>query len=73
MSAHERPSLRSPLGLVALGLGLLIYTFGVLHIGDYVAEWGLIAETLYYALAGVLWVPPAVKLVRWMMAGHSQK
>lgn len=54
-------------GSVGLVLGLLVYVFFALAIGDVVAAskpgW---VQFVYFAVAGLAWVFPAGLLVRWM-------
>ncbi|TBW34631.1 DUF2842 domain-containing protein [Siculibacillus lacustris] len=60
-------ALRRFLGSVVLVIGLSVYVFFALAIGDVVAAskpaW---VQLLYFLIAGLAWVPPAGLLVRWM-------
>jgi len=66
MPVDERPANRSATGMFAFLAGLVAYCFLVAAIGDFVAPLGLFAETLYYGVAGVVWIFPAIRLIRWM-------
>ncbi len=62
-----RPGARRAIVLPVLLLGLAIYAIAVVTLADYLPDhWAV--EAIYFALAGVLWVWPAVRLVRWMHA-----
>lgn len=61
--------LRRFVGSVALILLLVVYVFFALAIGDVVVAtkpgW---VQFAYFVVAGLLWVPPAGLLVKWMYA-----
>jgi DNA-directed RNA polymerase specialized sigma24 family protein len=58
--------LRILFGTLALILGLALYALAVAALGDrFLAQHG-VAETLFYALAGIAWIWPAARLTRWM-------
>lgn len=62
-----RPGARRAIALPALLLGLAIYAVAVVTLADHVpGHWAI--EALYYIVAGLLWVWPAGRLVRWMHA-----
>lgn len=59
--------LRRFVGALALVVSLGIYVFFALAIGDVIAAskpgW---VHFVYFVIAGLLWVPPAGLLIRWM-------
>lgn len=68
---RTRPSPRSLIGIIGFILGLTLYALLASVLSDLVAPFGLVAEVFYYALAGTLWIFPALRLIRWMNAGYS--
>ncbi len=55
---------RTPLaGLAILG-GLAVYIALAVTLADIVPDHALV-EALYYLLAGLLWIPPAVSVIGW--------
>ncbi len=70
MPTDDKPALRSATGMLALIVGLALYCFLVAGLGDFVAPFGLFAEVVYYLAAGIVWIFPAIRLIRWMNAGE---
>jgi len=67
----ERPSSRSFFGMLAMVFGLGVYVFAAAALGEYFIEWHIALQSVYYMIAGLLWVYIAVKLLRWMAAGYN--
>jgi hypothetical protein len=67
MSQNSRPTTRALLGTMLLVVFLLIYVLLAMVLAAAVLPTGNgVAEFLYYAAAGLLWVPPAAVIIRWM-------
>lgn len=62
----EKPSSRSLIGMMAMIFGLILYAFLAAGIGDFLAGWPIIIQSLYYLVAGLLWIIPAKKIIYWM-------
>tara|TARA_R110002096_G_scaffold292243_4_gene486728 strand:+ start:822 stop:1037 length:216 start_codon:yes stop_codon:yes gene_type:complete len=69
---QERPSSRSLIGMLGMILGLSAYAFGAAAIGDMISHWPLAITSVYYLIAGIAWLYPAIKILRWMAAGHHK-
>lgn len=65
------PRLKKLIGLGALLPGLAIYLVAAAAIGERVPDHALV-KLLYYAAAGLAWVLPVRRLMRWMNAASSQ-
>ena len=58
---------RKFIGAVALVALILFYCLAAMRFAvAYVLDMHGIVQGLYFALAGVLWLPPAMLLIRWM-------
>ncbi len=58
---------RKALGTIATVAFLIVYCLVAMAIGGEIAIGrGIGLELLFYAVAGVLWVPVVMALVRWM-------
>jgi hypothetical protein len=57
---------RKLLGLAALLVGLFIYAMLAMRLAVAVLPDNLAVQTIYYLIAGVLWVVPTVPFVRWL-------
>lgn len=61
------PRSRKAVGLVALLTALMIYAGAVVALADLVPDHWLV-DLLFFTVAGLLWVFPAARLIRWMQA-----
>ncbi len=62
----DKPSSRSAIGMLALIFGLMAYAFLAAGIGGMMSDWSVAIQTIYYLVAGLLWIWPAKKLIYWM-------
>ena len=60
--------------LVAVGMvpGLVIYLGLVMQIADFVTDKHIVVDFLFYAVAGLAWIPLAGKVVSWLARHESQ-
>lgn len=66
-SMPQRPTTRALIGTMALVLFLTVYVLlATVVAGQVLPSAGRIAEFLYYAIAGLAWVPVAGLIIRWM-------
>jgi hypothetical protein len=62
-----RQRTRKAIGTFATVLFLIVYSLVAMAIGGQVAVGhGLAIELPFYAMAGVLWIPVVMILIRWM-------
>ena len=59
--------------IVAIGMVpvLIIYLGLVMRIGDYVTDRNILIDFLFYAFAGLAWIPFAGKVVSWLAKHES--
>ncbi|WP_420564503.1 DUF2842 domain-containing protein [Thalassobaculum sp.] len=55
---------RSPLAGLVIIAGLVLYVIAVVTLADFVPD-HVLAETLYYVVAGIVWIWPAVSVIGW--------
>lgn len=55
---------RSPLAGLAIIVGLAVYVVAVVTLADFVPN-HVLAETVYYLVAGIAWIWPAVSVIGW--------
>ena len=60
--------------IVAVGMvpALVIYLGLVLQIADFVTDIHIVFDFLFYAAAGLLWIPLAGKVVGWLATHESR-
>ena len=69
MTPHQ-PSWRKPAGIFAI-LGLIaIWAALVASLAPTVGEWPVLAQALFYLVAGIVWILPLKPLLLWMETGR---
>ena len=60
--------------LVAVGMvtALVIYLGLVMQIADFVTDIHIVVDFLFYAVAGLVWIPLAGKVVGWLATHESR-
>ena len=59
---------RKLVGTIILLITLPIYLLIAMAVGaNHFADAHVVVQTVYFLIAGLLWVPPAALLVRWMV------
>lgn len=67
---RDEPTLRIPLGVLALLVALLAY--GVLvatFVPPLIGRWPTLAQALVYVVLGVIWLLPLRRFLIWMETG----
>ncbi|OYW44586.1 MAG: hypothetical protein B7Z08_06430 [Sphingomonadales bacterium 32-68-7] len=67
---REKPTLRIPLGLIALLIALGIYIFAVASLSPWVGQWHAGLQAVFYLVAGVAWLLPLRRFLIWMETGR---
>lgn len=57
---------RHPVGIVVLLLGLAVYALAMMWVGATQLPEQAAVQLAFYVVAGLAWVWPALRLVRWM-------
>lgn len=66
----NEPSWRKPAGVFAI-LGLILaWAFGVGSLAPTVGGWPVLAQGVFYLVAGIAWILPLKPLLRWMETGR---
>ncbi|HVI29296.1 DUF2842 domain-containing protein [Hansschlegelia sp.] len=61
------PRTKKFIGVFVLLIGVMVYAFAVLTIGQIrMAEAGPLAQLAFFAFFGLVWIVPAALLIRWM-------
>jgi hypothetical protein len=63
--------LRILFGVLLLVLGLTGYALAVMVAAVRLLPQQWAIEAIFYAAAGMLWIPPAARLVRWMQRARA--
>jgi hypothetical protein len=63
------PSWRKPAGIFAI-LGLIgVWAVLVASLSGKVGTWPVLAQAIFYLVAGIVWILPLKPLLRWMETG----
>lgn len=68
---REEPTLRIPLGVLALLVALLAYGIAVAtFVLPVIANWHVLVQALVYLVLGVIWLLPLRRFLIWMETGR---
>jgi hypothetical protein len=67
---RTRPTLRIPLGILALLLALAVYALGVSALSPVIGRLPALAQAPIYLVLGVLWLLPLRRYLIWMETGR---
>lgn len=65
-----KPTLRKPVGVIALILGLTIYAVAVATLSTWIERLPALAQLPIYAIFGIVWILPLKPLLLWMETGR---
>ncbi len=68
---RTEPTLRIPLGILALLAALAVYV-GVIanYAPNLIGDWPTLAQALIYLVLGVVWLLPLRRFIIWMETGN---
>jgi len=67
---REKPTLRIPLGILALVAGLGLYATGVLLVSPWIERLPVLGQAVAYLVLGVAWLLPLRRFLIWMETGR---
>ena len=68
--ADPKPSWRKPAGMFFILLLIVLWTGIVVNLSPWVETWPVLVQTLFYLVAGIIWILPLKPLLRWMELGR---
>ena len=63
------PSWRKPAGIFAILALIAVWAVLVASLSGPVGRWPVLAQALFYLVAGIAWILPLKPLLRWMETG----
>ena len=66
---REKPTLRIPLGILALLFVLAIYVLAVVWASQWIERLPVLAQAVVYLILGVAWLLPLRRFLIWMETG----
>lgn len=67
---RREPTLRMPLGILALLAGLVLYALGIAWASQWIGLLPVWAQTIVYLVLGVVWLLPLRRFLIWMETGR---
>lgn len=63
-----RQRTRKAIGTISVVAFIIVYSLVMMAVGGELAVGrGIVAELLFYAVAGLLWLPVVMAIIRWMV------
>ena len=63
-----RQRTRKAIGTISVVAFIVVYSLVMMAVGGELAVGrGIVAELLFYAVAGLLWLPVVMAIIRWMV------
>lgn len=67
---REEPTLRIPLGILGLIVGLIAYALVIArYVPELIGGWHALLQTLVYVVLGIVWILPLRRFLKWMETG----
>ena len=67
---RNKPTLRIPLGILALLVGLAVYVLAVAWASQWIERLPVLAQALVYLVLGTVWLLPLRRFLIWMETGR---
>lgn len=67
---RDQPTLRIPLGILALLLALAIYVLAAVWASQWIERLPVLAQAVVYLVLGVAWLLPLRRFLIWMETGR---
>ena len=65
-----QPSWRKPAGVFAILALIAAWAAIIVSLSATIGQWPILAQALFYLIAGIVWILPLKPLLRWMETGH---
>ena len=63
------PTFRKPLGILMILVLIAVWAILVTSLSGWVGQWPILAQGVFYLIAGVAWILPLRPLLIWMETG----
>ena len=68
---RTEPTLRIPLGILALLAALIVYALVIArYVPEIIGDWPTLAQGLIYLVLGLVWLLPLRRFLIWMETGR---
>lgn len=66
----NEPSWRKPAGIFAILALITLWAVLIASFSGRIGDWPVLAQALFYLVAGIAWILPLKPLLRWMETGR---
>ena len=66
----EAPSWRKPIGMLGILAYVTIWAVAVASLSGLVGLWPVLVQSIFYIIAGTIWILPLKPVLKWMETGH---
>lgn len=67
------PSWRKAAGIFAILALIALWAAIIVSLSGTVGRWPVLAQAIFYLIAGIAWILPLKPLLRWMETGHFRR
>lgn len=67
---RQKPTIRIPVGIIGLVIGLGIYAALVVWASGWIGQWHVALQTVTYLVLGTIWLLPLRRFLIWMETGR---
>lgn len=64
------PSWRKPAGALIMIASIFVWAVVIANLSETISVWPVIAQMLFYAFVGIIWIMPMKPLLLWMETGR---
>lgn len=68
----DTPSWRKPVGMLGILAYVTIWAVAIASLSDVVGDWHILIQTVFYLIAGLIWILPLRPVLKWMETGTFQ-
>ena len=66
----NEPSWRTPVGVFAIIAWIVLWVVAIASLSGSVGDWPVLAQALFYLVAGLAWVVPLKPVLQWIETGR---
>ena len=66
----QTPSWRKPVGMLGILAYVAVWAIGIASLSGIVGDWPILIQTVFYLIAGIIWIFPLKPVLKWMETGR---
>lgn len=70
MKDLEQPSWRKPVGTLGILAYMAVWAVLVASLSSWVGAWPILVQSVFYLIAGIIWIFPLRPVLKWMETGR---